>query len=233
MAMSEMRGMMGLGPSGWNWGDGFNSTPGVTAPGMNTQPYYKPNPLGLPGAEEEPPYDNQGMRNASWDDFKNKDAREALRKNPYGALPSKEGGGRTWVDWARKEGRDFADPNTMSDFMKLLSGYRGAWNPDGKQSPYHRAIFANKNGLNSTGHGGFLKDMSFAERHRYAKARYSYDNGLRGGLSDVNTYENKRNMEAANPGSTAKLRPWKGGVWERDGTLEVPEQFKLPKDRVV
>ena len=238
MATSEYRGLMGAGfPQGYpgsfgpliRYGSPDGFTGGVAVPGMNTQPYYKPNPLGMPGEEEEPPYDNQGMRNASWDDFKNKDAREALRKNPYGNISNKEGGGRTWTDWVRKEGRDFADPESMNDFMKLLAGYRSAYNPNGKQSPYHKGTQVNPyTGVGGNGYGGFLQSMTAAEKRRYSRARYTYDNGLRDGLSDENSYEMKRNREAEKPGSTAKLRPWQGGVWERDGTLEVPDAFKLP-----
>ena len=242
MATSEYRGLMGAGfPQGYpgsfgpliRYGspDGFTGGQGITAPGMNSQPYYRPSPIGMPGApDEDDQSDWKGQYGASWQDIA--DRRQWAKKNnktinPYGNLGGSEGGGRTFPDWVRKEGRDFGDPQTMSDFMKILAGYRGAWNPTGERNPYHRGMYGGEKGLNATGHGGFLNYMTRPEKVRYSKARYSYDNGLRGGLKDVNTYENKRNMEAENPGSTKQLRPYSGGVWQRDGTLEVPDEFEV------
>jgi len=228
MVTSEYRGLMGAGfPQGYpgsfgpliRYGSPDGFTGGVTAPGMNTQAYYQPpNPLGVPGGEEDE-YANSGYIGKSWDEIR--DNRDALRKNPYGDLSEKDGGQRTYAEWARQGGMDVADPNSLNDFLKLLAGHRGPWNPNGTENPYHKKQYPWLGGALRN----ITKGMTRPEKARYRQSRFVYDNGLRGGLSDTNTYENKRNMEAANPGSSADLKPWQGGTWERDKLLEVPEVF--------
>jgi len=205
MATSEYRNMLGLGSAGYAGAHSLQ-------PGMNNQPYYQPE-------EEEDDYVNRGYYNRSWDEIA--ENRDALRKNPYGDMEKDRGGERTYAEWARQAGKDVADPNTLNDFLKILAGHRGPWNATGTENPYNKNQYPWLGGALRN----ITKGMTRPEKARYRQSRFVYDNGLRGGLSDTNTYENKRNMEAANPGSSKDLRSWGGGTWERDNLVEVPEVF--------
>lgn len=167
-----------------------NLPPGGQFQWLNRGGHTEPEP-------EQPPFDNQGMVNASLEDFYNN--KEALRKNPYGHVTGREQ--VTPMDTVRMAGKNIGDPNTWSWLQNKQDSYRGAHNPNGVQSPWDINKYYDHPNFGVM--GNVTDDMTPGEKLAYGTKRFNYDTGLRGGLSDETTYERKRRLEAENPGQTA------------------------------
>ena len=165
------------------------------------------------------PFDNMGSFQTLMDDpdaFNDPEKRAALRKNPYGHNTNPEkGGDQKVIDWFRNNGRDVANPAAHTDFMNMFNLLRGPHNPQGTQSsPYNMNSTFLKAGKGIR-ENSLLDGMTPSERNRYAKARYTYDNGMKSGLSNERTYERGKR--------TSENGPLFGGAWEKDPAYKIPE----------
>lgn len=165
------------------------------------------------GNNEGPYVENQGMVNLdNWQDFYNN--RRKFTNNPYGHALAREG--RTPVDDLRRKGFRMDDPSGWGWLQRRFDKMRGPHNPQGKQSPWNMNKYYD--------HPTFgvmtpraLRDMTRPEQVAYGRKRFTYDNNLRGGLSDENSYARARRLaEAGTPVAVGGVH---AGNYDKYGNL--------------
>jgi hypothetical protein len=105
--------------------------------------------------------------------------------NPYGQ------GKKNAIDFFRENNLRLDDPNNLARLRDEMAGYYGPHNPTGTEYSPYGSYWAK--GEPSK----FGKHMTPAEREQYYRSRYSYDNGLRSGLSNEISKPNGRTQNEA------------------------------------